>query len=382
MTNEKRFKGRIGRSASKKRRGTIIVLAAVAIPVMLLLAAIAINLAYIDLSRTELYTAADAAARAAGREFTVTQNEAQALARGKQIARLNRVAGQPLILEDEDFSFAKSTRGSLDSRYSFEQTGNARNSIRITARRNSSSATGPISLFMPSVLGRNSVDITQTSTSTAVEVDIALVLDRSGSMAFAHNEPALPDRVPYSAPEGWAFCDPAPPLCRWRDLVSAVDVFLTELAESGLNERVSLCTYNHDATTEVPLTDEYSSILNALFPYINSFCAGGTNIGGGILYGVNSLFADPLARPYAAKVIVLMTDGIHNWGDHPLPVAQNAAQDGIQIFTITFAEEADQYLMQQVASDAGGRHFHANSPADLIAAFQEISRRLPNLLTH
>jgi hypothetical protein len=81
------------------------------------------------------------------------------------------------------------------------------------------------------------------------------------------------------------------------------------------------------------------------------------------------------------KVIVVLTDGIHNIGYHPVGAAYDATDQGVMIFSITFSAEADQWLMQKVASIGGGTHFHANSPADLSTAFSEIAKRLPTLLT-
>jgi len=357
------------------------VLVAIVIPVMLILSAIAINLAYLDLCRTELYTAADAATRATGREFTITQSQDQARIRGKQIARLNTVAGVGLGLRDADFTFGGSTRAGATSKYHFNPAATKKNAVRIEASRNAGAVDGAVPLFLPSIIGRKHADISQTSVSTAVAVDIALVLDRSGSMAFAIDEPALPTSVPYSAPAGWVFGDPAPPICRWRDLTNAVGVFMTEVQNSALNEMISLSTYSNIAVTEVSLTDDYGSILTALQPYSDSFRAGATNIGGGINEGIGSLVMSPSARPHAAKVIVVMTDGIQNFGVHPLGPATKAANDGISIFTITFSKEADKSLMKQVADRGKGKHFHANSAADLVQAFREIARGLPNLLT-
>jgi Ca-activated chloride channel family protein len=371
----------VSRCCAKNRRGTIIVLVAILIPVMLVLSAIAINMAYLDLCRTELYTACDAATRATGRTLTVTQNLNQARIRGQELAQLNTVAGVGLQLSESDFSFGRASRTDVNSRYIFDPDDIKKNAVQITARRDASSASGGVPLFFANVLGRSAVDISQVSISTAIEVDISLVLDRSGSMAYAIDEPALPTTLPYSAPPGWFFCDPAPPISRWRDLIVAVGVFLNELQNSALNEQICLSTYNHDAVINLLLTEDYLSILTALQPYTDSFCAGGTNIGGGINMGLSALATSPNARPHAAKVIVLMTDGIHNWGIDPLPAAIAAAAQGVQIFTITFSNEAEIPLMQQVAAQGGGRHYHANSPADLIAAFQEIARGLPNLLT-
>ena len=365
----------------RNRRGATVVLVAIIIPVMLILSAIAINLAYLDLCRTELYTASDAATRATGREFTVTVSQAQAIARGKQVALLNTVAGEGLSLRDSDFTFGGSSRASTASRYTFDPSAIKKNAVRIVASRDSGSIDGPIPLFLPSIVNRNNANISQTSTSTAVEVDIALVLDRSGSMAFAIDEAAVPFATPYSAPPGWVFGDPAPPICRWRDLQAAVGTFLNEIQNSSLNELVSVSTYNHGATTEVSLTDNYASILTALQPYTHNFQSGGTNIGGGINEGIGALMLSPLARPHAVKVIVVMTDGIHNVGIGPLGPAKAAADGGVLTFAITFSNEADQRLMRRVAAKGGGKHFHANSAADLINAFREIARGLPNLLT-
>lgn len=363
------------------RRGAALVLIAILLPVMLLLSAIANNYCYMDLCRTELYTAVDAATRASGREFTVSRSQSQAILKGQQIAELNTVAGENLTLSSSDFTFGQSTRAGLTSRYAFDSGSQIKNSVQIIGKRDSSSADNSIPLILPGILGRSSFDLNQTAISTAVEVDIALVLDRSGSMAYAADEAAVPFVLPYSAPPDWEFCDPAPPICRWRNLVAAVDVFLGEVSSSPISELVSLSTYHHAAGTDVSLTDNYSSILAALQPYTDSFCSGGTNIGGGINEGLGSLFSSPMARQHAVKVIVVMTDGIHNTGTYPTGPAATAAADGIVIYTVTFAMEADQGLMQSVAATGGGRHFHAASPADLINAFQAIARGLPSLLT-
>jgi hypothetical protein len=234
---------------------------------------------------------------------------------------------------------------------------------------------------MPSILGTNTFEGSEVSISTSAEVDIAIVLDRSGSMAFAFDEISSPTATPRSAPVGWAYCNAAPPICRWRDLVAAMGVFVTELQNSPLDELASLSTYNQVAGTDVSLTSDYSTLLASLNPYTNSFCAGSTNIGGGISEGIGALQLSANARPFACKAILLMTDGIHNTGQDPVSAAYSAVDQGIVIYTITFANESDVALMQHVASISKGLHFHANSPADLVAAFREIARHLPTLLT-
>ncbi len=362
------------------RRGAVLVLMVVMLPVVLLLCAFAINMAYMELNRTELYSAADAAARACGREFTITRSQSSAIARGKGFAELNDIAGEPMTLASSDFVFGTGTRPTL-SKYSFTPGGPHPNAVEVTARRMSGAPDGPIALLMPNLLGVSSFQAQRSSVSTQVEVDIALVIDRSGSMAYGAGEVAAFPPVPAAAPPGWAFCDPVPPNSRWLNVVAAVDVFLNELVTSPSNELVSLSTYNDVSTTDQKLTGDYDLIRAGLVPYTNRFCAGGTNIGGGINEGSSSLALSPNARPNAIKVIVLLTDGIHNIGYDPERAANAAAAGGVVIHTITFSNEAEQKLMKKVASVGNGIHFHATSANDLIVIFQEIAKQLPTLLT-
>ena len=79
-----------------------------------------------------------------------------------------------------------------------------------------------------------------------------------------------------------------------------------------------------------------------------------------------------------------MTDGKLNapsGAPKPLDVAKEASEKGVVIFTITFADEADKKLMQDVAKIGGGQHFHATDGADLSAVLSSIARMLPSVLT-
>ena len=93
------------------------------------------------------------------------------------------------------------------------------------------------------------------------------------------------------------------------------------------------------------------------------------------------LMSSPSQRSGAAKVLVVMTDGIHNTGLDPLISAQAAANSGIMIFTVTFSDEAELTRMQQVAAIGNGRHYHATNAAQLTAVFRDIAASLPTLLT-
>ena len=55
------------KNLTSRRDGVVVVLFAIVLPVLLLLSAVAINIAYMQLTRTELKIATDASARAGGR---------------------------------------------------------------------------------------------------------------------------------------------------------------------------------------------------------------------------------------------------------------------------------------------------------------------------
>lgn len=351
------------------------------LPVMLIFAAFAINLAYVELAKTELVVAADAAARAGGRELMVGGSVAAARAAAIDLAASNTVAHVPLQLSTSDVSPGISTRPTQTSRYNFTPTTVNPNSIRVSAHRDALNANGPIPLLMPNFLGTTSVSTSHQATSTQLEVDIALVVDRSGSMAYAADETADPTRPPYSAPPGWVFGNPAPPICRWRDLVTAVGVFTSALSASPADELLSLSSYGTTAITDLSLTSDYTLVPFAMSMYTASFNMGATNIGGGIQEGAAALAYSPNQRPGAAKVLIVLTDGIHNTGTDPIWAADQAAQNGAMLFTVTFAMEADQWLMDQVATRGSGKHFHATTASELAAVFQAITKSLPTLLT-
>ena len=362
------------------RQGSVIVLIAFLLPVLIILAGFAINSATIELRRTEMLIAADAAARAGGRELSISQSESAATAKARQFARLNEVAGEPLDLATADIVFGRSQRQGA-GRYTFAPDDRIHNAIQIIARRDANSSDGPIPMPFPIAGGTNSVPMSLSSISTQVDIDLALVIDRSGSMAYASTEVAQFPPYPRAAPRGWKFGHPAPPKSRWRDLVKAIKVFDRELESSPGDELAALVTYSNRAKQDQHLTRNLRKIEASINRYTRSFQSGSTNIGGGILAATQTLVSGPNARPGAVKVIVVMTDGIHNTGTDPVSAAKTASNQGIMIFSVTFSNEADQRRMRKVASAGKGKHFHARNGEQLSQVFREIAKQLPTLLT-
>jgi len=347
--------------------------------VIVVLSAFAINIAYLELNRTEMYIASDSASRAAGREFMITNDMSRARNQGRLAAELNTIGGKQLTLENNDFVFGQARRDALTARYSFTPGGERPNAVEVTAKRTRNSSNGPINVLIPNPFEVNGVDSTQTARSNQTEVDIAIVLDRSGSMAFAADESSSAT-LPRAAPPGWDFNGPAPNPSRWRDAVAAVREFLVELDRTAVSEIVSLSTYHHDVSVDQELTSNYASIQSGLQTYTNHFVEGDTNIGGGIFAGMQT-FASTRNRPYASRVMILLTDGIDTMGSNPVFAAEEAAKQKVMVFTITFSSEADQATMKLVAEKGLGKHYHATSGASLTGVFQDIAKQLPIILS-
>ena len=365
--------------ATNIRRAATMVMVVVLLPVLLIIAAFAINVAHFESVRAEVQVVTDAATRAAAREYLLTNDKNLALAAAQDLASRNPVNGGYVVpLTMSDLEFGVGVRANVGDPYSFTNTGSG-NAVRITTNTLADGSSG-IMPILPIL--SNQMQPRMTAVSTQGVIDVALVVDRSGSMAYAANEvtPTTFPPAPASAPSDWEFGDEVPPNARWLDLVGAVNVFINEMNNSPTDELCSLTFYNESSDLRVNLTSNYSPMLAELQAVSDNFTSGGTNIGGGMLTAKSSLNSSH-GRPEASKVVILMTDGVHNIGTGPLSAANQLANNGVTLFTVTFSDEADQAIMQQAAQRADGKHYHAVDAAQLQAAFREIARSLPSLLT-
>ena len=364
----------------RHRPGATMVLIVILLPALFALSALAINLAYIESANTEIQIAADAAVRAAGRTYALTNDKDQALAAAQEAAVRNPIGSFVLPITAGDLDFGTSVRDSEMAPYAFTPTGSG-NSVQLVTRTLASGSGAPLEPIFPFFGSGFTIRSERSAISTQGVIDIALVVDRSGSMAYAANEIAAYPPAPLAAPVGWDFGDPVPPNARWLDLIASVQVFINEIDNSPQEDLLSLSVYNDQSATPQKLTDNYQLVIDQLSLISGQFDIGGTSISRGIYEGLAAVVDENESRPHASKVIILMTDGVHNVGTHPVYAANSVADAGVVLFAITFSDEADQAMMQQVAESCGGQHFHAVTAVQLQLAFQEIARSLPTLLT-
>jgi len=352
---------------------------AIMLPVLLTLAVFAINLAYVQVINTKVQIVTDAAARASGRVYGETQNEEEALAAAQQMAALNPIESIVVTLEASDLEFGLSERKTKDQAYSFKVAEKG-NSVRVTTKSFADGAGACLHAFFPAFSGTLDIRPQCVATHSQTTLDVAVIVDRSGSMAFAANENSR-GQTPQAAPDGWSYGDPVPPNSRWLDLVVSVDSFCNELTNTAKTEKVGLVSYSNYVTRDVNLTDQYALIHDSNQLISHKFSGGMTNVGGGILEGIATVTEPKHCRPWATNALVLMSDGNHNTGTAPLTAAAEAAKLNIPIYTVSFSAEADTVLMQQIADMTGGTHYHAIDAQQLNEAFRKIARRLPSMLT-
>ena len=527
-----------GRSFATKQRtrtGAIMPLFALLLPLLLIFAGFAINLAYMQLVSTELKVATDSAAHAGGRAMSLLQNDDPeasiqlAVNQAKLTAQANLVGGRALSVgtgDDSEVSlkFGRSIRANNGTGlYEFTEIDLA----QITSgseRPSSIGVTGNVSLptifrmlsFNPSlstlgngnvgtgssgsaggdliVAGLNTFNPVRKSIATQVDRDIALVLDRSGSMRSYRDQALLnstlediynsPDEIAepgyyeyyfwewsggwqargyhrwedresnwvvFNIPNYWRYIPEvttteqritfseyqdaikgvnsreytnnviyqlerwlnenhtlgssysssenskltsemakyahdweyethrAPRFSRWYFLALGVDAFFDVLDVTDQQELVSLVTFNSNASLQFELQENYDGIRSQVDGIRPS---GGTAIGRGITTGFPSIVSGPAARAFAAKTIVVLTDGENTTGQDPVEAVKDVLEQHlVTVHTVTFSVGADQDAMAAVAAEGQGRPYHADDGSALVQIFEEIANNLPTILT-
>ncbi len=339
---------RNGPSRGRNRRGAMLVLIAVMMIGFMIAVAFSVDIAQMHLSRTELRSATDAASKAAAQTLSQTLDTNLAIQRGKRIAAANTVNGEPLLLASSDFTFGRSFE-LKSGKFEFSPSGTPMNSVLVDGRRTVGSPSGPVPLFFGNIFGVKFFEPRTSAAATYIERDIVLVVDRSGSMRGQ----------------------------KFADLVNAIDTFAATLDSTPVDEHVGLASYSEFATEDVALTENLDEVTSAMA----SLPVGGfTSISRGMESG-KKVMDDSRGDEFVERTMIVMTDGRHNRGAEPRGVAEDLADDGVTIHTITFGTDADLPRMQEVAEIGNGRHFHADTGVELEQIYREIALTLSTMMT-
>jgi Ca-activated chloride channel homolog len=399
------------------RRGAVLPLFTFLLPVLLIFCGFAINLAYMQMVSTDIKIATDAAAHAGGRAMSILQTTDGAVATAQQIAQANSVGGLLSMGGNNgqiQVGFGVSTRASNGyGMYQFTSVPKANVDNR-SQRANSVSVTANVNLPLVfqamnfSAYGGNMThfDVSRRSIATQVDRDIAMVLDRSGSMLYYMDDARLTsvintlynagritstdrsnalrsslyDRTytsnvvyqierylnpshklgtSYTQTKQSLLTQPmslfvsdwlhfyqttrsrAPRFSRWYFLVLGVNAFLDVLDQTDQIEYVSLVTFASDTRVDLGIQTTYDSIRNTVASIVPN---NATATGNGMLTSVPTIMTAPSARIFAAKTMVVLTDGAANSGTTPVNAAtQIRASNNITIHAVTFTPETLSY---------------------------------------
>ncbi|MEZ6055652.1 MAG: VWA domain-containing protein [Planctomycetaceae bacterium] len=378
------------------RKGSVLVIATVIIVMLLAMAMFSIDVAYMQLTRSELRAASDAAAKAGAESLRRTQSVAVARQAAIDIAAKNEVGGKPMTLIDSNVEIGTSVL-QPDGHWGFVANQTPFNTVKVVPEFGNGKPNPAINLFFADLFGTSTFAPTQTSIAASTQTEICLAVDRSHSMCFDLSgvDWSYPPGTPMS-PHPIAY-PPHPTKSRWGVLRKAIMDFELELKKQNPRPRVALVTWGSEitlanyegwltrqtspeVTTDVELTLNHGQIVSSINARGNNVILGGTKMSAGI-DRARSVLNGSNVRPGAKRIMVLMTDGQWNQGRDPVLAAQDAHSEGIIIHTITFLPGAEQSTMEQVATITGGRHFHADNESELRFIFEDLARSLPVVLT-
>lgn len=211
------------------------------------------------------------------------------------------------------------------------------------------------------------VDIS-SKTKTNKGIDIVMAIDISGSML---TKDLRPNRL------------------------EALKDVASKFIKGRPNDRIGLVLYAGESYTKTPITSDKSIVLGSLSEVkFDRRVSGGTAIGMGLATAVNRL-KDSKAK---SKVIILLTDGVNNFGTiDPKIASQLALNFNIKVYTIglgtngnalspvainpngsfRFARvkvEIDEKLLKEIAATTGGKYFRATNNKKLEAIYNEINK--------
>lgn len=377
------------RNYCESRKGSATVVFVVLLYLIIILGVFASEYAHLKLAKTELRIAVDASARAASAEYGTSKDLDAAIDAAQEMAARYCVGRVPFSLDQSEV-VSGSILSQPDGTYSFSQGGTPINAFRIETGFTDQTRLGSMESFFPSLHGIEHFQILSRSTVAEIDLEIVLVLDRSGSMAFDLSgvEWQYPDGGPWDINY---FLPPDPNGSRWSALESALNLFVDVLERKSKRVPVAITSYSTDYSTysshfhktfssveaslDQPLTDDYQQVRDC-FEHIGSQAIiGGTNISAGMDLGTQVLTQSPNGN-HTYQVMIVLTDGQWNAGRDPVLAAIDAANQGIKIYAVTFSDDADIETMQNVADVGGGTLYHAVTQEELEDAFRQLANSL------
>lgn len=178
------------------------------------------------------------------------------------------------------------------------------------------------------------------------------------------------------------------------DRFAAAKDVATRFVSGREHDNIGLVIFAGESFTQVPMTMDNATVVNAIGQVKMEMLEDGTAIGDGIATSINRIKSGKAK----SKSIILLTDGSNNTGVvAPLTAAQIARQYGIKIYTIgvgsngsapypvgydfagrlqyqTLPVVIDEATLKKIAQVTGGKYFRATNKGVLEQIFSEIDR--------
>ncbi|RME38363.1 MAG: hypothetical protein D6788_07590 [Planctomycetota bacterium] len=161
------------RNRARQRRGTVAVQLVVALPVLLSLAAITVDVGTLYNTRNDLQRTADAAALSAIGVLAYAGPGVDPVPAARETAldyvRRNHVMGQGVTADPrQDVVFGRAVLDEATGNYVFTPAAAPVNAVRVTVRKTEDSPNGPAPLFFAHVFGRQFSNVSASSTAMVV----------------------------------------------------------------------------------------------------------------------------------------------------------------------------------------------------------------------
>ncbi len=165
------------------------------------------------------------------------------------------------------------------------------------------------------------------------ELDVALVIDSSGSMSW--NDPSGLRK------------DAA------KDLIDGLT--------SG--DKVAVIDFDGSATLLISLGSNFA-LAKSMVDQIDS--SGGTDLGAGISMAIDHI--NDVSTSFS-PLIIMLTDGEGSYDESLTTLAKDSS---IRIYTIGLGDSVDENLLEEIATGTDGRYFQVASADDLVVVFETL----------
>ncbi|CAA6814437.1 MAG: BatA (Bacteroides aerotolerance operon) [uncultured Sulfurovum sp.] len=151
-----------------------------------------------------------------------------------------------------------------------------------------------------------------------------------------------------------------------------------DFIEKRYDNNVGLVVFGSFAFSASPLTYDLKA-LNEMFDLMSDVGIAGTStaIGDALVQGLATLKSGKAK----SKVLILLTDGVHNAGkSSPRQAVTLAQEKGVKVYTIGIGKKADYdvTLLNDIAKDSGGKSFFCQNADELEDVYKSIAQLEPS----